>query len=189
MTCVVKNRTLQEMARTMISEYDLPQYLWAEALNTACYISNRIYLCKNSLKTSLEIYHSRKSNVSYFKIFGCKCFVLNTKDNLGKFDAKAYEAIFVGYSTTSKAYRVFNRSSLTIEESMHVKFEESNVVIENVVEFDSLGEDMEKLFLKDSPIQEEKEEPIGDVQKDEVKDSQPLPKDLRTLQIISRNSS
>ena len=45
----------------------------------------------------------------------------------------------VGYSSTSKAYRVFNRSTLTIEESMHVKFEESNVVVENVVEFDSLG--------------------------------------------------
>ena len=42
------------------------------------------------------MYHSRKSNVSYFKVFGCKCFVLNTRDNLGKFDAKAYEAIFVG---------------------------------------------------------------------------------------------
>ena len=70
---------------------------------------------------------------------------MNTKDSLGKFDAKAYEAIFVRYSTTSKAYRVFNRSSLTIEESMHVKFEESNVVVENVVEFDSLGEDMEGL--------------------------------------------
>ena len=101
-----KNRTLQEMARTIISEYDLPQYLWAEAVNTACYISNRIYLCKNSSKTSFEMYHSRKPNVAYFKVFGCKCFVLNTKDNLGKFDAKAYEAIFVGYSTTSKAYRV-----------------------------------------------------------------------------------
>ena len=77
---------------------------------------------------------------------------MNTKDNLGKFDAKAYEAIFFGYSTTSKAYKVFNKSSLTIEESMHVKFKESNVVVENVVEFDSLGEDMEKLSLKDSPI-------------------------------------
>ena len=72
---------------------------------------------------------------------------MNTKDNLGKFDAKAYEAIFVGYSSTSKAYRVFNKSSHTIEESMHVKFEESNTIVENVVEIDSLGEDMEKISL------------------------------------------
>jgi len=113
-------------------------------------------LYKNTFKTSFEIYHSRKSNVSYFKVFGCKCFVLNTKDNLDKFDAKAYLAIFVGYSSTSKAYRVFNKSTLAIEESMHVKFEESNVVVENVVKIEPLGEDMEKLSLKDSPIQEEK---------------------------------
>ena len=75
-----------------------------------------------------------------------------------------------------RAYRVFNKSSHTIEESMHVKFEESNVV-ENVVEIDSLGEDMERISLKDSPIQEDKQEPIGEVQKDEVEPSQLLPKD------------
>ena len=83
-------------------------------------------------------------------------FFFNTKDNLGNFDAKAFEAIFVDYSSTSKAYRMFNKSSHTIEESMHVKFEESNAIVENVVEIDSLGEDMEKISLKDSPIQEEK---------------------------------
>ena len=99
----------------MINEYGLSQYLWAEAVNTSCYIANRIYFCKITFKTSFEIYYLRKPDVSYFKIFGCKCFVLNTKDNLGKFDTKSYEAIFVGYSNTSNAYRVFNRSTLTIE--------------------------------------------------------------------------
>ena len=82
-----KNHTLQEMVRSMISEYRLPQYLWAEAVNTACYISNRIYFYKNTSKTSFEIYYLRKPNVSYFRVFGCKYFVLNTKNNLGKFDA------------------------------------------------------------------------------------------------------
>jgi len=94
----------------------------------------------------------RKPNVSYFKVFGCKCFVLNTKDNLGKFDAKSYEVIFVGYSNTSKAYRVFNGSTLTIEESIHVKFEESNAFVKNVVEIYFLSEVMERITLKDSPI-------------------------------------
>ena len=115
----------------------------------------------------------RKPNISYFNVFGCKCLVFNTKDNLGKFDAKAFEAIFVGYFT-SKAYRVFSKSSLTIEESMHVKFEESNAFVKNVVEINSLGEDMEKISLKDSPIQEDKKEPNGEVQKDEVEPSQLL---------------
>ena len=109
------------MVRTMISEYGLPQYLCVEAVNTSCYISNRIYFCKNASKTSFEIYYLRKPNVSYFRVFGCKYFVLNTKDNLEKFDAKTFEAIFVGYSNTSKAYKIFNKSTLTIEEFMHVK--------------------------------------------------------------------
>ena len=56
---------------------------------------SRVFLCKNTSKTSFEIYYSRKLNISYFKVFGCKCFVLNTKDNLGKFDAKSYEAILL----------------------------------------------------------------------------------------------
>jgi len=113
-------------------------------------------------------------NVSFFKVFGCKCFILSTKNNLGKFDVKSYEAIFVGYSNTSKAYRVFNRSSLTIEESIHVKFEESNTFVKNVVEIDSLGEDMEKITLKDSPIEEEKLkiDEQGEVQEVEVEPTQ-----------------
>ena len=59
---------------------------------------------------------------------------MNTKDNLGKFDAKSYEAVFVGYSTTSKAYRVFNRSTLTIKKFMHVKLEKSNALVNNIIE-------------------------------------------------------
>ena len=76
---------------------------------------------------------------------------MNTKDNLGKFDAKTFEAIFIGYSNTSKAYKVFNKSSLTIEKSMHVKFEESDAFVKNVVEIDTLDEDIEKVSLEDSP--------------------------------------
>ena len=116
---------------------------------------------------------------------------MNTKDNLGKFDARSYEAIFVGYSNTSKAYRVFNKSSLTIEESIHVKFEESNMFVKNVVEIDSLHEGMEKVTLEDSPIIEdkpkddegneakEKEAQGNEIQGIEVEPTQQLPKDWR----------
>ena len=71
---------------------------------------------------------------SYFKIFSCKCFILNTKDVLDKFDVNSYECIFIDYFSTSKAFRVFIESTLTIEESMHVKFEESNPFVKNIVE-------------------------------------------------------
>ena len=66
------------------------------------------------------------------------CIRDSTKDNLRKFDAKSYEAIFVAYSNTSKDYRVFIRSTLTIKESIHVKFKESNTFVKNVVNIDSL---------------------------------------------------
>ena len=128
------------------------------AVNTSCYIRNRIYFCKNSNKTPFEIYYLRKPNVSYFKVFGCKCFDLNTKGNLGKFDSKSFEAIFVRYSKTSKAYRVFNRSTLTIKESMHIKFEESNSLVKNIIKIDSLV----KVFMKDSPAQDEEKNPKDD---------------------------
>jgi len=167
----------------MISEYVLPQYLWTETTNTSCYIENQIYFCKNSNKTPFEIYYSRKSNVSYFKVFGCKYFGLNTKGNLGKFDPKSFEAIFVGYSNTCKAYKVFNRSTLTIEEFIHVKFEESNSLVKNIVEIDSLGENFEKISMKDSPAQDEEEKPKDDTNREfqdvEVELAQPLPKDWR----------
>ena len=69
-----------------------------------------------------------------FTFFGCKCFVLNNdKDNLGKFDEKSDEGIFLGYSLSSKAYRIYNKRTLTIEEYMHVSFDETNPSKEEVV--------------------------------------------------------
>ena len=92
-----------------------------------------------------------KTKCFLFQSFDCKYFVLNTKGNLGKFDLKSFEATFVGYFNTSKAYKVFNKSTLTIEEPMHVKFEESNSLEKNIVEIDFLGENFEKNFMKDLP--------------------------------------
>ena len=83
-----KNRTLEEMARTMLCEGNLPKYFWAEAINTACYILNRVLIRPILKKTPYELWKGRKPNINYFHVFGCKCFVLNNgKDRLGKFDA------------------------------------------------------------------------------------------------------
>ena len=114
------------MARTMLHEYSLPLYFWAEAVSTLCYISNRVFKRSILNKTYYELWNNRKPKISYLRVFGCKCFILNTKDNLGKFDSKDDERIFLGYSTSSKAYRVFNKRTLVVEESMHVVFYESN---------------------------------------------------------------
>ncbi|KAH9651466.1 Integrase catalytic domain-containing protein [Citrus sinensis] len=121
-----KNKSIQEMARTMLNENALPKYFWAEAVNIACYVLNRVLIRPHLNKTPYELWKDRKPNIGYFKVFGCKCFILNTKDNLGKFDPKSDVGIFLGYSNSSKAYRVYNKRTLVVEESMHVTFDESN---------------------------------------------------------------
>ena len=117
-----KNRTLQEMARTMLNDNNLPKYFWAEAISISCYVLNRILLRPILKKTPYELWKNKKPNISYFKVFRCKCFILNTKDNLGKFDAKSDVGIFLGYSTLSKAFRVFNKITMVVKESIHVIF-------------------------------------------------------------------
>ncbi|MFW5438955.1 hypothetical protein ACNPIS_31930, partial [Paenibacillus apiarius] len=123
-----KNRTLQEMARTMLSEYKLPKYFWAEAVSTACHVCNRVYLRPILGITSFQLYYQKSLNIAHLRVFGCKCFLLNTKDHLGKFDAKADECIVMGYSSSSKAYRVYNKRSNLLEESIHVRFDETNTL-------------------------------------------------------------
>ena len=110
-----RNRTLQEIARTMLLENNLPTYFWAEAVNTACYILNRFNLRQGIKKILFELYYDKKPNVSYFKAFGCKCFILNTKENVGKFEAKSDQGIFLGYSNTSKAYKTYNLRTNSLE--------------------------------------------------------------------------
>lgn len=112
----------------MLNEGNLPKYFWADAISTTCYVLNRILVCPILNKPPYELLRGRKPNVSHLHVFGCKCFILNNgKDNLGKFDAKAGEGIFLGYSQSSKAYTVYNKRLLIIEESVHVSFDESFV--------------------------------------------------------------
>jgi len=83
----------------------LPKYFWADVVSTTCYVLNRVLIRPVLKLTPYEIFKGRKPNVSYFKAFGCKCFILNNgKSNLDKFDSKTDEDIFLGYSLTSKVY-------------------------------------------------------------------------------------
>ena len=112
------------MARTMLNESNVEKYFWAEAINTACYIINRVSIRKILNKTPYELWKNKKPNISYFHIFGCFCYILNDKENLGKFDPKSDKGIFLGYSTNSKGYRIFNLKNKTMEISMHIIFDE-----------------------------------------------------------------
>jgi len=122
-----KNRTLQEMARTMIHENNLAKHLWAEAVNTTCYVQNRIYIRPILEITAYELFKGRIPNISYLHQFGYTCYILNNKTYLKKFDAKAHRGIFLGYFERSKAYRLYNSETLSVEESMHIKFDDKEI--------------------------------------------------------------
>ena len=106
------------MAKTLLN--DLPKYFWAEAVSTTCYVMNKVLIRPILKKFPYEIYKGRKPNISRLHIFGCKCFVLNNGNNLGKFDAKFDEGIFLGYSLHSKAYKVCNKRTMNVEEFIHL---------------------------------------------------------------------
>ena len=115
-----KNRVFQEMARTMLNQHELPTRFWAEAINTACYTSNRTRMCPQTRKTCYESWKGKKPCVKYFRVFGSRCYVLKDHENLGKFESKSEEGIFLGYSSKSRAYRVYILSSKCMVESINV---------------------------------------------------------------------
>ena len=98
-------------------------YFWAKMVNTSYYIVHRVFIRPSLNKTTHELWKNKKPNIGYFKVFGSKCFILNTNDNLGKIHAKSNVEIFLGYSSSSKAYRVFNKKTMVVEESIHVVFD------------------------------------------------------------------
>ena len=136
-----KNWVIQEMARVMLLNKSIPQKFWAEAVNTLCHIGNRIYFRAGTKKTSYEIWKEKKLKVKYFQVFGSKCYILNDTENLGKFDAKSDEGIFLGYSTNSRAYRVFNKCTKMVMKS-------NNVVIDDTIFKKDIDDDGEGPSLK-----------------------------------------
>ena len=119
-----KNHTLIAAVRTMLSESKLFMYFWAKAVNTACYTQNRTLINKDIMKTPYEIMNEKKPTLKYFYVFEAKCFVLKDEnDRRGKFEAKAHEAVFVGYSRRS--YRVYIIAQNQVKESVNVTFDDS----------------------------------------------------------------
>jgi hypothetical protein len=115
------------MARVMIHSKNLTQHFWGEAINIACHIINRVYLRPETNKIPYEIWQGKKPTVKYFRTFGSKCYILRDRENLGKFDPKSDEGIFLGYSTNSHAYRFFNKRTKTLMESINVVIDDEEV--------------------------------------------------------------
>ncbi|GJU77144.1 putative ribonuclease H-like domain-containing protein [Tanacetum coccineum] len=117
-----KNRTLIEAARTKLADSLLPIPFWAEAVNTACYVLNRVLVTKPQNKTPYELLIGKPPSISFMRPFGCPLTIFNTLDPLGKFDGKSDEGYLLGYSTTSKAFRVYNKRTKRVEENLHIDF-------------------------------------------------------------------
>jgi hypothetical protein len=98
---------------------------WSEAVNTACYVLNMIYLRVHKKKTCYELMHGRTPTVSHFHVFGCKCFILKKGKKLDKFEARSVYGIFFGYASHSRAYHVLNPETNQIVETCEVTFDET----------------------------------------------------------------
>ena len=129
-------------------------------MNTSCHIGNRINFRAGTKKTTYEIWNGKKPKVKYFQVFGSKCYILNDRENLGKLDAKSDEGIFLGFSTNSRSYRVYNKRTKTVMESINVKIDDAITKVEMVddgegpstkeptVEVEALDIDVEEYTLE-----------------------------------------
>ncbi|WVZ89082.1 hypothetical protein U9M48_035536 [Paspalum notatum var. saurae] len=150
-----KNRTLVEMAWTMLDEHRTLRRFWAEAVNTACYIANRIFLRAFLGKTSYELRFGRQPSVKHLRAFGCRCFVLKKAGHLDKFESHCLDGIFLGYASSSRAFRVWILEAKQVVETCEVSFYETMPC--TTPAFELSGDDEEG-----TPIFEDEEGAVND---------------------------
>nr|GEV29429.1 retrovirus-related Pol polyprotein from transposon TNT 1-94 [Tanacetum cinerariifolium] len=145
-----KNRTLIEAARTMLVDSLLPIPFWVAAVNIACYVQNRVLVTKPHNKTPYELLHGRTPSIGFVRPFGCLVTILNTIDPLGKFKGKVDEGFLVGYSVSSKAFRVSNSRTRIVQETLHVNFLENmpNVAgFQDKLDAEKAGEEVDQQYV------------------------------------------
>ncbi|GJR61448.1 putative ribonuclease H-like domain-containing protein [Tanacetum coccineum] len=119
-----RNRTLMEAAHTMLIFSKAPMFLWAEAVATACYTLNQSLIHTHHNKTPYELVHDKKHDLTFLRVFCAMCYLINDSEDLGKFQAKADIGIFVGYAPSRKGYRIYNKRTRRLMETIHVTFDE-----------------------------------------------------------------
>jgi hypothetical protein len=138
------------MVSTMLDEHRTPRRFWADTISTACYISNRIFLCSILHLTPFELHFGCKPSVSHLKPFGCKCFVLK-HGNIDKFESRSFDGILLGYTPHGKSYRVYNLETNIIIESCDVTFDETAPYPRDVLECAG-GKEMEDSIFVDEGL-------------------------------------
>jgi hypothetical protein len=129
------------LARTRIDEYNTPERFWTKAVNTACYASNMLFPHRLHEKTPYELLNGKKRDVSFFRVFGCKCYIYKKCHHLGKFQRRCDIDFLLGYSSESKAYRVFNYATGLVEETYDVEFDEINGSQGAIENLDDVGDE------------------------------------------------
>jgi hypothetical protein len=176
-----KNRTLIDIASTMLGEYKIPEQFWSEAVNIACHAINRLNLHLLLKKTSYKLLTSNKPNISYFRVFGSKCYILVKRGRHSKFAPKVVEGFLLGYDSNTKAYRVFNKSLGLVEVTSDVVFDETNGSPREQVDLNDIDED-------EVPIAAIRTMSIGDVQPQEQQEQdQPSSSTIVQPQLKMRN--
>jgi hypothetical protein len=145
----------------MLNEHRTPRRFWADAISTACYIFNRIFLRSILHLTPFELCFGPKPSVSHFRPFGCKCFVLK-HGNLDKFESGSFDGILLGYTPHGRYYRVYNFTTNTVVESCDVMFDETAPCPRGVLECAGDKEMEESIFVDDGlpSVNGDEDEPL-----------------------------
>jgi hypothetical protein len=145
----------------MLDEHGTPMRFWADAISTACYVSNRIFLRSILLLTPFELRFGRKTSVSHFRPFGCKCFILK-HGNLDKFESRSFDGILLGYTPYGRSYRVYIFDTNTVVESCDVTFDETASCPRGVFEHAGNKEMEESIFVDEGlqGIDSDEDEPL-----------------------------
>jgi FtsZ-interacting cell division protein YlmF len=157
-----QNRIVQQMARSMMNEKNIGQTYWVEEIHTTVHVLNKAHLRPHSDKTPYELWYGRPTSIKHFKVFGSKCYIKNNNENLGKYDDRADEGIFLGYATNSKGYRCFNKRLHKLVDCIDLKVDEG-VPVREVSNIESTTEDtaetedeqVQESYGEETPRQEE----------------------------------
>nr|GFA60522.1 integrase, catalytic region, zinc finger, CCHC-type, peptidase aspartic, catalytic [Tanacetum cinerariifolium] len=114
------NHTLVEATRTILIFFKAPMFLWAEAIATACYTQNRSLIHTRHNKTSYELVHDKKPDLTFLRVFGALCYPTNNNEDLGKLQPTAEIGIFIGYAPSRMGYKIYNKRTRCIMETIHI---------------------------------------------------------------------
>jgi hypothetical protein len=180
-----KNRSVQQMARSMMNERNIPQTYWVEAIHIVVHILNKAHFRPHSDKTPYEPWFGRLASIKHFKVFRSKCYIKNNDENIGKYDDRADEGIFLGYATNSKGYRCYNKRLHKLVDCIDIKVDEE-IPIKNVDSVEPRTKDI--VEDEDEQVQgSEKEESESDEDTNTQTDTNQQKEAKSPLRIIRKN--